>query len=705
MFKKTTSTIVAKNIFLAFLITGFFINPISSEAKKGDLVLRCEFIYSIQRILTEQHVKMSISDADLQNRVIDQYIKRLDPTKIYLTQPDVEMIKDILKGENKSEKKDEKVADGKKAKKGILENIRDQNNCNAIFEAHKILVKQVQKRAEFAKSFMAKDYKFDSTVEFIYDPDKKPFPANEEEAEAFLKKYVHFQISNYLVADLKIEEAKTNVNKSWDRVSKRILDSKEDEVLGGYLDSYARALDPHTAYLLPDNNEDFKITMSLKLQGIGATLKTEDGFTIIEALVPGGPAAKSGLLMPQDKIIAVGQGEDGNLEDVIEMELREVVKRIRGTKNTKVRLMILRKETSGSKSIPVTLVRDEINLEDDAASIIYQEREVMGKKRKFGLINFPGFYADSRKDGRSSAKDLKNLLIEAKKNKVDGIMLDLSLNGGGSLDDAVKVAGLFFASGAVVKQSGRDGVGKSEIPLKDSDPNVEWAGPLVVLTSRFSASASEIVAGTLKDYKRAVVVGSPNTFGKGTIQTVLDIPPESGTLGAVKVTVGMFFTPGGNSTQHRGVEADVIFPSQYDSEESGEKSLDYSLPPAQIEPFLSQEAYVKEGPNAWSQINSDIIRELGNRSKSRVEKSAEFKKIVEDLNKAKTNGKLIKLSEVMKKDKDKDKEKKDKKSKRSMAKKDREKEYLKRADILEAVSILGDLYELQNGKQLKSASK
>jgi carboxyl-terminal processing protease len=273
------------------------------------------------------------------------------------------------------------------------------------------------------------------------------------------------------------------------------------------------------------------------------------------------------------------------------------------------------------------------------------------------------------------------------------LILDLSNNGGGSLEDAVKIAGLFFATGNVVKQSSRDEA-RGEITLKDTDATVDWSGPLVVLTSRISASASEIVSGTLKDYKRAVIVGGDHTFGKGSVQTVMDIPPNSGELGAVKVTVGMFFTPGGFSTQHRGVEADVVLPGPYNSEDIGEKYLDYSLPPKQLPAFLSPEANVKDSANAWTPIQSDWIKTLAEKSKVRVDKSDDFKKIVEELNKAKTKGKLIKLSEVVK---EKDKKEKAKTAKNA-SKKDKEKEYLKRADVQEAVSVMSDLMAAMGGK-------
>jgi len=662
-------------------ITKGVLNP----TPKKPSALKCEYLFQIQRILFEQHIKMSIAEGELEKRTVEQFIKRLDPTKVYLTMADANKIQGNLTG--------------------IFDKLK-KRDCSGLLASQKVLIEKVAIRSAFAKKFLGPEYKFDSTTEFLFDPDKKAFAATDEEAEEFLKKYIHFQVSNYLESDMKTEEARTNVVKSWDRAQKRTAEMNEDDVFGAYLDSFARAMDPHSAYMLPENNEDFKIQMSLKLQGIGATLRNEDGFTLIEALVPGGPAAKSGLLMNQDKIIAVAQGDKGAMEDVIEMELRDVVKRIRGAKGTVVRLMIMRKDTDGTTRKEVRIVRDEINLEDDAASINYIERIVGGKKLKIGIINFPGFYSDSRRGGRSSAADVKKLILEARKSKVDGLVLDLSMNGGGSLEDAVKVAGLFFGSGAVVKQSMRDGTNRPELTLKDNDSGVDWPGPLVVLTSRISASASEIVAGTLKDYGRAIVVGSDHTFGKGTIQSVVDIPPDTGDLGAVKVTVGMFYTAGGASTQHQGVEADVVIPGQFDLDETGEKSLDHSLPPAKLPAFLSPEAYVKDGPNAWLSVDPELVKELSSRSKLRVDKSTDFKKVLEDLEKSKKNGKMIKLAEVLKTKKEKDKDKKDKaKSKTPLTKKEKEKEYLKRADINEAASVLADLIELQTQKVGMKSSK
>lgn len=639
--------------------------------------LECRYIPTIEQGFLTYHVKSSNHDAELEKRVIEQYLKRMDPLKIYLTEGDVKKIEASMKG--------------------LWEKAKNKD-CSFLSSAQELLLEKVKARAEFAKKFLGKGYKFDPKTEFVYDPDHKPFPKTDAEAEDFLKKYVHFQVSNYLATDLKLDEAKDRVIKGYDRAVKRTMETTQDDLMAGYLDSFARALDPHSSFFSRDVLADFNIQMSLSLEGIGATLSSEDGFTKVEALVPGGAASKSGLIEPLDKIIAVGQ-EKGPMENVIDMDLKDVVKKIRGPKGSKVRLSILRTEGGKKKRFEVALTRDKVSLEDEAASIIYVDKEINGKKQKIGVINFPSFYAGS---GRSSAADMKALIKEARENKVAGLVLDMSNNGGGSLEDAVKIAGLFFKTGNVVKQSSK---GKGdEQTLADTDPAVDWAGPLVLLTSRISASASEIVAGTLHDYNRAVIVGGDHTFGKGSVQSVLPMPSN---LGAIKVTVGMFFVPGGNSTQHRGVDADVLLPGPYSTDDIGEKFLDYSLPPAKVEPFLSKEAYVEKGPEAWQPIKSEWVKSLKEKSAARVEKNEDFKKIIEDLAKTKERGKLIRVSEVL--DETKEKEKKDKKDKakalRYGKKADRDKEYMKRADVQEATNVLVDLIQVEGGQSTGPQAK
>jgi carboxyl-terminal processing protease len=659
----------AVSLILIFVFSFQFSSLAQAQQKSesSQIQLQCQFVYSIEQMFLGNHIKYSSRTKELEGRLIDQYIKRLDGTKIYFTQSDVTKVKKLMAG--------------------AFDKIKNRK-CEFLKDAQNVYLEKVTARAEFAKKFLDKEYKLDNKAEFEFDPDHKDFPKTDKDAEGFLKNYIHFQVANYVATDMKLEEAKKSVIKNYDRAVKRVKDLTQEDLLVQYLDSFARALDPHSSFLSRDFFEEFNINMSLSLEGIGATLTQQDGFTVIEGLVPGGAAAKSGQILMQDKILAVGQAT-GPMENVIDQDLKDVVKKIRGKKGTKVKLNILRADGEGKKKFEVTLIRDKVSLEDEAAQLIPVIKEVSGKKRKFGVINLPSFYSDGKRGGRSCAADMKKLVKEARDQKMEGLVLDFSQNGGGSLEDAVKIAGLFFKTGDVVKQAGRAD-GREEQTYSDTDAAVNWTGPLVVLTSRVSASASEIVSGALQDYNRAVIVGGDHTFGKGSIQTVVPIPYD---LGAVKVTIGMFYIPAGNSTQHKGVPGDVVLPNFY-SDEIGEKHLDYSLPPAKLPSFVSKSAFVKEGEGAWKEINQDLIKQLKEKSEKRVSINADFKKQIEDAKKADEKGKLIKVSDILKDSKEKTE--KEKKVKRTRYNKDeRLKEYMKRPEVNEAVAVLTDLTDSQ----------
>lgn len=661
-----------KYFLAAAAVLAFAYSQPKAQAQIFDFnkTLDCNWVDPIQSAYLANHLTYKSEDAELQKRVIEQYIKRQDPAKIYLVQSDVAEIKGTLKN--------------------LFESLK-KKDCKFIGTIQEMVLKRATERVEFVKTYLGKDFKFNKDTEFTYDPDKKDYPKNQKEAEEFLGKYVQFQVANYLATDIKLDEAKTRVIKNYERNLKRLKEIKYDDLVANYLNSFALALDPHSSFFSKDYYEDFNIDMKLKLEGIGATLSQDDGFTTIEALVTGGAAAKSGQLEPKDKIVAVSKG--AKMENVVDMELKDVVKLIRGPKGTKVKLSILRKEATGNKKFEVELTREVIALEDNAITIYYQDKVINGVTKKIGIINFPSFYADSGKGGKTSSADMRKVLADAKAKKVDGIVIDLSNNGGGSLDDAVKIGGMFIKTGNIVKQSSRRG---AETPLADSDDKVDWDGPVVVLTSRVSASASEILSGALKDYNRAVIVGGDHTYGKGTIQTVLPIPGE---LGALKVTIGMFFIPGGYSTQHKGVDSDIVFPSPFHVDDIGEKSMDYSLPPKKIDQFVSKEATVSNGEGQWNTIKPEWIKALKQRADERIAKNEEFKKIAEELEKTKKLGKTIKVSEIVKeKDKTEKEKEKAKKVNKYAGKAEKEKEFLKRPEVQEAANILGDLIILEEGK-------
>ncbi len=644
------------------------------------LELGCQHLYPIMLKYNEKHVTFSEPTKNLESRTIEQFIKRLDPSKIYLMESDVTTIQ--------------------KTMAGVFDKVK-KKDCAPITQSHKLYKDRLEARVAYARKTLVKNFKFNPKVEIVLDPDLRKRPKNKSEVNQFHDKYLQYQLSTYLATEENPEEAKAQVVRSYERFQRRIQEMKITDVWSLYLDAYARALDPHSSYLSKDALEDFEISMRLSLEGIGATLSSKDGFTVIEQLIPGGAAFRSGKLKNKDKIVAVAQG-DGAFENVIEMDLREVVRLIRGPKSTVVRVKVLRKSDKETTSFEVALARDKIKLEDDAASISYLDREIGGKKKKVGLINLPSFYADNRLDGTSATKDLKKLLVEANKNKVDSLVLDLSSNGGGALKDAVDIAGLFFGKGNVVKQSQRMASDEEKMQyevLRDTDSTVNYTGPLVVLINRVAASASEIVSGTLKDYKRAVVVGGDHTFGKGSVQSVEYLPPG---LGAVKTTVGMFFIPGGNSTQHKGVDADIVFPSAYSTDEIGEKTLDYSLPPKKISPFLSATAYVSSGDGAWKTLEKVQIDSLKEKSAKRIAQSKDFKKIVDDIAKHKKKGKTLVVGDLVKgKSKDgkvkettaaaAEEEEDPEESSRYLSREERMKKYLERADIQEAVTIAAEL--------------
>ncbi len=665
---KTQFNKMSQSLIPALIIFGF-----ASGASADPLL--CSHLQHIEKGFLNNHILYKSFNPTLEKRVVEQFIQKLDPSKIYLMKEDVTKIEELMKD--------------------VYANTQKEK-CQPILDAYQIYVDRVKDRTKFSEDFLGKNYKFEKDGELVIDPKKREFFQTKTEQDNFHKKYIHFQMANYIASGMKQGEARGQLQRRYARNLKNLTTQKKEEVFAYYLDSFAGALDPHSSFFSQDVREDFDIQMGLQLEGIGATLSSQDGYTVIENVIPGGSAAKSGLIEPQDKIISVGQGEAGATESVIDEQLRDVVKKIRGAKGTKVRLSILRKVTGKTKRVDVVLTRDKISLEDEAAQISYVDKEVGGKKKKLGIIELPSFYSATRRGGRSSATDLKKLLKEARDKKLDGVVLDLSNNGGGSLEDAVKIAGLFFKTGNVVETQGSN---KVVDQMADDEAEVDYSGPLVILTSRLSASASEIVAGALQDYKRALIVGGDHTFGKGSVQSVMPLPTE---LGALKVTVGMFYIPGGASTQHRGVAADVILPGAYATEEIGEKSLDYSLPPKTLAGFLSEEAYVKSGKDAWVPLDTDTVKKVKENSEKRVTVSEDFKKIITNLKKSEEEkNKPVKITDILK---DKDKAETESKKKNRLTGEQKKKEYLKRADVTEAANVLADLINLQQAEYQKMVS-
>ena len=417
------------------------------------------------------------------------------------------------------------------------------------------------------------------------------------------------QLEAYLASRLPAErhsEILDKLTRRYNRTLRTLKQYEPDEVLQLYLDSLAHAYDPHSNYFGKSELDSFSIQMNLSLFGIGATLQAEDGYTVIRAVVPGGPAARSKQVNIGDKVVAVAQGDDGEWVDVVDEKLKRVVDQIRGPKGSTVRLTMIPSGGDGSARKLVTIVRDEIKLEDgEAKAKLVEVPDGKGATRRVGVIDLPSFYANMSvgiggkgSTRKSTTADVAKLLRKLVAEKAEGIILDLRRNGGGSLPEAVNLTGLFIKTGPVVQVKEFNGRIDQD---DDNDPAVLYDGPLMVLTSRFSASASEIVAGALQDYGRAIVVGDTTTHGKGTVQTIQELgpflPDSPLPPGAIKVTIRKFYRASGESTQLKGVVPDLILPSVNNFLDSGESSLTNALPwdtiaPAEFDKFNSIQPFL-----------------------------------------------------------------------------------------------------------------
>ena len=372
-------------------------------------------------------------------------------------------------------------------------------------------------------------------------------------------------------------------------------------------------------------------------------LTEEDGYSTVDRVIPGGAADKLGDegLRTGDRIIAVAE-EGDEPENIIDVPLRDAVKLIRGKKGTTVELTVLRQEGDEAQRFDLAIVRDKIDLAEQAATLEFETREVDGKEYKLAVIELPSFYGDPNPELRQCTDDIEALLAQVQEEGADGLLIDLSRNGGGLLEHAVKISGFFIRKGEVVGvQNAR---GQLSV-LQDRDERILYSGPLVVHTSRMSASASEILAGALKDYHRAVITGDDHTFGKGTVQTVTQLPPGQG---AIKVTTAVFFRPGGKSTQKDGVHADVVIPTVLSADDTGEVSQPYALPGETIQPFLSSHANALTPGDRWSYVPVRTIAELARRSQERISGNEEFGELTERIQKIRDADGVMKLSELMK---------------------------------------------------------
>ena len=612
----------------------------ASPARAAE-TLACGQLPQLFNEFLEKHIRFNYLNDELRTRAADSYLKRLDPSKsLYL---------------------EKETDDVRLALRGVFLDIKN-GDCGALIEIQADLVERYRNLEKFARTTVsAEDYFVDPEILLILDPDKRSRPKTPKERDRFTKKLIGFQMSNYLSNDLEMPEAKEKLIHRYELMTLRASEQNATDVYSTFLDSFASGLDPHSNYLSPEADEDFQIEMTLSLEGIGVALSSRDGYSVVERIVPGGATDKAGVLETKDKIIAVAQ-ENGEPVDIIDMDLHDVVRLIRGKRGTKVHLTVLR-QSEGTQRLEITIVRDRINLEDAAAKVRFETIQVPLKTDagdadpqqtlKLAVLELPKFYGGRRASDRQSERDMRKLLEEVKNEKADGLLLDLSRNGGGGLDNSVAIAGLFIADGGVVAvKSDRNQVQV----MPDPDGSIVFDGPMVLLTSRISASASEIVAGAMKDYRRAVLVGDDHTFGKGTVQSLHPLPPALG-AGALKVTAALFFRPGGDSTQHDGVATDVVLPSVMAAQEIGEKHHDYSLPTERIPAFGGVPLDPNQSTNVqWQPVTDEVLSELRRRSSERVAESEAFDEILERAAEFRDKNGVVQLADILSQDDESDAE-------------------------------------------------
>ncbi len=590
----------------------------ATTVQAGSSFLSCDALPMLVDRLHEVHLEYRKPTKELDARVVELYLSYLDPTRSLMLES-------------------EAAAVTKRLNKAVSQ-VR-KGNCTELDALQEERLADYKEMEEYVRKTVGKKkLEIDTTVEMDADPDDRPRPATAAERNELRRQLVHVQLAGYVSRGMELDEAKRRLVHRYELLSRRVGEVEPADVYGIYLDSVARALDPHTTYFSADALEDFRIGMELSLEGIGALLTQDDGFTVVREVITGGAADRQGQLKPGDKIVAVSQGPAEDEVDVVDMALRDVVRQIRGKKGTPVTLSLMRGKKT-VESLQITIVRDAINLEDQAASLRYETRTTDQGDLKLAVIELPGFYGADGPKARNSDQDVKDLLLQAQEEGASGVLLDLSRNGGGLLSHAVNISGLFLGTGPVV---GVAGVGADEA-YTDDDPSVIWDGPVAVLTSRGSASASEILAGALKDHGRAVLVGDERTFGKGSVQNVVGLPPG---FGALKVTIARFYRPNGQSTQNDGVPVDVVVRSPYDLPEIGERSLDYPLPSDRISP-LTGGVPNPEGAGHWQPITAELLSELKAASAERVAANEDMKELAELLEQAAKDQPRIKVAELL----------------------------------------------------------
>ncbi len=564
---------------------------------------------SVVELIKRCHYSRHPLDAEISRRWMKTFMKALDPMKLYFYQSDADEF---------SKYNDE------------LCNLVRRSDVSFAYVVFNRFLQRVDERVKMVDEVLSKPLDFTVDEEMVIDRDLAQYPKTPEEALDRWRKRIKYDILVLKSGDEKDRKegqaALDKLRQRYHSFDKRMHQTSDDELLEIYLNGMTTSLDPHTDYMSPETQKNFNIMMKLQLEGIGAQLLSEDGQTIVKELVPGGAADKGGQLKVEDKIIGVGQGEDGPITDVVDMKINDVVKLIRGNRGTLVRLEVIPADGSGRKVYKV--IREKIELKDSEAKgdVFEVGKKPDGSPYRVGVIDLPSFYLDTDglriglTDYKSATRDVRAILDGFAEKKVDAVIVDLRRNGGGSLTEAINLTGLFIHDGPVVQVKDFDG---QVLPQLDPDPKIAWDGPLMVLVSKFSASASEIFAGAIQDYGRGLIVGDHTTHGKGTVQSLYDVNTtlqlfNSTPMGGAKITIQKFYRPCGDSTQKRGVLSDLELPALSTHLDVGEADLDYPLDFDKVDSLSFRH---------YNYVTPEAVDALKKMSAKRVSESEKFQKV------------------------------------------------------------------------------
>ncbi len=559
----------------------------------------------VVQMIPQFHVSRKGVDDRISSMLLDSFLKDLDPAKLYFQQSDIDEFSKFRLTLDDSLK------------------IGDVQFGYDVFKRYKErLVVQLTKAHTLIDT--PQDYTVDETM--VIKGDEQPWARTQAEVDERWRKRIKYDLIQFRLDNETDAEGQKRLHSRYRTVQRNIEQMKQSEILEFYLTALTTCFDPHSTYMSPESAEEFDIMMRLSLDGIGASLRSEDGYTIVNEVMPGGPAGKDGRLKAKDKITGVGQ-ETGEIEDVFETKLNEVVRKIRGKKGTKVRLRVL--TALSGETVVYELTRDKVALtESEAKGEIIETKDRLGRPGKIGIISLPSFYrnfgATEAEDEKSAAVDVEKILNQFRdQGGVDAVVMDLRGNGGGALSEAIEISGHFIDQGPVVQV--KDPTGRVK-ELDDDIPGALYTGPLVVICNRMSASASEIFAGVIKDYHRGIVIGDTTTHGKGTVQNLMPVSARQGfrafgggaDLGRLKLTIQQFYRVNGDSTQNRGVRSDVVLPSILDHLDEGEAGLDNALPFDQIRSARY---------NPGKLDSSELVATLQKNSETRMTANEDFKKI------------------------------------------------------------------------------